>query len=175
MDLGRILFEAAAVAASGDADPQGVLAAARRAVEAALGEELPLSHADPDGAVCVAQLVNWAAKEIADGFYDLKPAVFAAAAAVVEECGLEGDEGGYGWSPYDGCFMIAGPTREAWAHDPFGQLWDELHERAKDWGVDPEREAPWEWDGRALQPFAPELAFGLPKARARALRRAQAA
>ena len=134
--------------------------------------ELPFSHADPDGAVCVAQLVNWAGKAVDNGFYWLKPAVFAAAAAVVEECGLDGDEGGYGWSPSDGCFMVAGPAREAWAHDPFGQLWEELHKRAKDWRVDPEKDAPWRWDGRVLQPFAPELAFGLPKARARALRRA---
>lgn len=64
-------------------------------------------------AVLLAEAVNLAAKVIDEGFYDLKPRVFCAAAMMP---GVE-----HGWST-DGCFYLKAPgAGEVCCHDPYGQ------------------------------------------------------
>lgn len=70
--------------------------------------------AGPVRAVLVAEAVNWAAKIIDGGFYDLKPAVcdeVAAMAGVVS-----------GWGDDDCFYLCADGAGAASFHDPFGQI-----------------------------------------------------
>lgn len=68
---------------------------------------------DPEGAVLVAEAVNWAAK-MNPAFYALKPAVFDYAA---EQSGVAS-----GWGE-DGCFYLYHPkVGVVSAHDPGGEI-----------------------------------------------------
>ncbi len=74
------------------------------------GIEIPFSTSTPQGAILLAEAVNWAAKTIDYGFYSLKPMVWQEASRV------EGVESGWG---DDGTFVLFHPEVGcASAHDP---------------------------------------------------------
>lgn len=100
-------------------DPAQVIAAARSALEEA-GVEIDGWLEPAVEAVLIAEAVNLAAKVIDEGFYRMKPSVWAAAARV---------DGVSAWWGTDGClYLYAVGAGEVCAHDPWGEL-RELTER----------------------------------------------
>lgn len=107
------------------------------------GVEIAVDPFTAPGAILVAEAVNWAAKVICGSFYDFKPAVWAAVAA------MDGVEGG--WAD-DGTYAISHPAvGVAHAH----MLWDM-----------PPGQWPHPWSGVRRQSWAFRL---LKSARARRL------
>lgn len=135
--------------------PEDLLAEVRIRVEAAVGDEFPVSHLDPDGAVCLARVANYLAKQTGD--WETKAMAFAAASCLPGVVS--------GWRT--GVFFVEGPLGlPASAHDPYGELiwWlDQVNPGANhsSW--------PEEWDGYYRQPFCWEIASGLILRRKRAM------
>lgn len=135
----------------------------RRALEDHYGKSWPTSHADPDGAIQLANAANAMAKETDD--YSHKVRAFSALPH------LKGVQAGWSEDSYgDPVFHVEGPLgHQASAHDPYGELRKALFEGGTPDGVG---EAP-KWDGKHTQRQAWDIAAGLNKDRERAIRRPQ--
>lgn len=135
---------------------EDTLGEVRNCLEYDTGKSFPISHIDPDGAVRLAEWANLTAKRTGD--YDLKVIAFVAAAM------LPGVKSGWG---EDGCYFIEGPMGlPASAHDPWGELYECLDRSCPNiqnntW--------PFEWDGKARQYYAYEIAEKMPAIRRRYL------
>lgn len=135
-----------------------LLLSAKKEIEEFTGEPFPLSHIDPDGAVALARAANYMAKTTDN--YTAKVKAFAGAAM------LKGVESGWG---DDGCFYISGPLgQEASAHDPYGDLYNLLSELDQ---TIANQQWPKPWSGKIRQPYAFEIAKGIPKRRERAIKK----
>lgn len=105
----------------------------------AWGVRVGIDPVSPEGALLIAEAINWAAKALDESFYRLKPVVWVAAAS------LDGVSAVY----CDGIVYLDESRSGVSAHDPFGEI---MH-LARAVGVDiPETSV--SWDGFVRQPYA---------------------